>query len=96
MSNETEAEKTAAQKRSVAEVRQSISSTRRELAETLDALEYKFDVPARFGEWADDRKVQAKRMWNDNPPLVVGVVAAAVTVIGGIIVGAFSLPRRGR
>lgn len=95
MSNENTATEQPA-KRNAAQLRSDIAQTRRELAETLDALEYKFDVPARFGEWADDRKAQAKRLWKESPALVVGVLAGTVAIIGGIITGAFMLPRRGR
>lgn len=92
MSNDT------AQKaqRSAHELKRDIASTRRELAETLDALEYKFDVPARFGEWADVRKNDLQRQWETNPGLLIGIAAGAVAAIGAIIAGAFALPRRGR
>ena len=82
--------------RSAGQLNRDIASTRRELAETLDALEYKLDVPARFGEWTDDRAVQLKRAWNDNPGAVIGIAAGAAVVIAGIVAGAFALPRRGR
>ena len=87
---------TAAPARSLAQLARDKASARRELAETLDALEYKLDVPARLGEWADDRAVQVKRAWNDNPGAVIGIIAGAVVVIAGIVAGAFALPRRGR
>ena len=95
MSNENTTPEQPA-KRSAAQVRSDIAQTRHELAETLDALEYKFDVPSRLGDWAADRKTQAQRLWNDNPALTVGVLAGTVAIIGGIIAGAFMLPRRGR
>lgn len=85
-----------AQARSAGQLDRDISSTRRELAETLDALEYKLDVPARFGDWADDRLVQVRRAWNDNPGAVIGIAAGAVVAVAGIIAGALALPRRGR
>ncbi|NLT25115.1 MAG: DUF3618 domain-containing protein [Microbacteriaceae bacterium] len=84
------------QARSAGQLDRDISATRRELAETLDALEYKLDVPARFGDWADDRMVQVRRAWNDNPGAVIGIAAGAVVVVAGIVAGALALPRRGR
>ncbi|RRJ85957.1 DUF3618 domain-containing protein [Gulosibacter macacae] len=82
--------------RGAAQLRRDISSTRRELAETLDALEYKLDVPARASEWIDDRVDQVKRAWDENPGLVIGIAAGAATIVIGVIAGAFTLPRRGR
>ena len=82
--------------RSTGELKRDIASTRRELAETLDALEYKLDVPARFGEWADERKRELARQWESNPGLLIGIGAGALAAIGAIIAGAFALPRRGR
>lgn len=87
---------TGAPKRSSSEIRRDIEHTRRELAETLDALEYKLDVPARLGEWADERKEQLRKATEESPATVIGVAAGAVVVIGGIIAGVIGLARRGR
>lgn len=95
MSNDQHATPAAPQ-RSMAQLRHDIRSTRTELAETLDALEYKLDVPARLTEWGNERADQVKRAWNDNPALVLGIAAGAVAIVGGIITGALTLPRRGR
>lgn len=84
------------QARSAGQLDRDIAATRRELAETLDALEYKLDVPARFGEWAEDRTEQLKRTWDEHPGVVIGVAVGAAVAIAGIIAGAFALPRRGR
>ncbi|MDJ1370714.1 DUF3618 domain-containing protein [Gulosibacter molinativorax] len=85
-----------APKRSSGELRRDIEHTRRELAETLDALEYKLDVPARFGEWLDERKTQLRKATDESPATVIGVAASAVVLIGGIIAGVVGLARRGR
>lgn len=85
-----------APKRNAAELKRDIASTRRELAETLDALEYKFDVPTRFAEWSDDRRTDLQRQWETNPGLLIGIAVGALAAVGAIIAGAFALPRRGR
>lgn len=69
---------------------------RRELAETLNALEYKLDVPARFGEWADDRKAQFQRAKDENPGRVYGLIGGAVAGVAGIIAGVIVLANRKR
>ncbi|SJM55111.1 DUF3618 domain-containing protein [Gulosibacter sp. 10] len=83
-------------KRSSGELKADIEHTRRELAETLDALEYKLDVPARVGEWVGDRKAQLRKAFDESPVVVAGVAAGAVAVIGGIIAGVVGLARRRR
>ncbi len=69
---------------------------RRELAETLNALEYKLDVPARLGEWTDDRKAQFLRAKDENPTQVYGLLGIAAAGIVGIIAGAIVLANRKR
>lgn len=100
MSNDTNEQRTAEQRassrRSASELRRDIEHTRRELAETLDALEYKLDVPARFGEWVADRKTQLRKATEESPATVIGVAVGAVVIIGGIVAGVIGLSRRGR
>lgn len=81
-------------KRSSAELRRDIQATRRELAETLNALEYKLDVPARFGEWKDDRKQQFIAAKEENPTKVYGLLGVAAAGLAGIIAGVITLTRR--
>ncbi|MFD2757670.1 DUF3618 domain-containing protein [Gulosibacter faecalis] len=69
---------------------------RRELAETLNALEYKLDVPARFGEWADDRKAQFLRAKDENPGRVAAILGGAAAGVAGIIAGVIVLANRKR
>lgn len=90
MSNEAQA------KRSSAELRRDIQVTRRELAETLNALEYKLDVPARFGEWSTERKQQFVAAKDANPTKVYGLLGAAAAGVVGIVTGMIMLGRRGR
>lgn len=68
------------------ELRENIEQTREELASTLDALEYKFDLPARLPEFAEKAKAFAAKTWDDNPLLVIGAgVGAAVAAIGAVV-----------
>jgi len=49
------------------------------LADTLDALDDKFNVPKRTGELAD----KAKASYERNPvPWIIGGAAAAIVVVG--------------
>lgn len=77
------------------ELRADIQRRRDELAQTLDALEYKLDVPARGREFLDQGKRQLLQRWDDNPLLVAGIAAGAVVALAGAIVGIVALSRRG-
>lgn len=81
--------------RSDDELRRDIRNRRDELARTLDALEYKLDVPARGREFASAGKQKALQTWDDNPLLVAGAGAAAVVAVVGGIVASILLGRRG-
>lgn len=75
--------------RSDDELRRDIRARRDELARTLDALEYKLDVPARGQEFVDRGKQKALGVWDENPVLVAGAAAGAVlTIVGGIVAAA--------
>ncbi|MEO7122679.1 MAG: DUF3618 domain-containing protein [Lacisediminihabitans sp.] len=60
---------------------ESISATRAQLEETLDAIEDKLNVPKQAGKLA--RKAQAS--YEDNPvPWIIGATAAVI-VVGGLV-----------
>ena len=82
--------------RSDAQLRADIQRARDELAQTLDALEYKLDVPARGRELLDSTTRTLARKWDDNPLLVGGIVAGAIVAIAGAITGIVALGRRNR
>lgn len=82
--------------RSDDELRRDIRASRDELARTLDALEYKLDVPARSREFMANGKDKALRTWDENPVKVAGAGAAALVAVVGGIVGAIVLGRRNR
>ncbi|KAB1654555.1 DUF3618 domain-containing protein [Pseudoclavibacter chungangensis] len=96
MSDAHEAPKEPKEKdtRTDGELRDDIARSREQLASTLDALEYKFDIPARLPEFVETGKRSAAKLWDDNPLLVIGVgVGVAVAVIGAIV-GGIVLRRR--
>lgn len=80
--------------RSDGELRSDIQRARDELAQTLDALEYKLDVSARGREFVDSSKRELAKRWDDNPLLVAGVAVGAVVAIAGAVVGGIALARR--
>lgn len=62
-----------------AQAKAAAQSARRQLADTLDAIEDKFDVPKRTGELAG----KAKAAYEKNPvPWIVGGAAVAIIAIG--------------
>ena len=75
MSDATEAAKAAAQK------------ARHQVADTLDALEDKLNVPKRTGELVD----KAKAAYEKNPvPWIVGGAAVAIIAVGLVAWAIFS------
>lgn len=77
------------------QLRRDIEHTRNELAKTLDALEYKLDVPARGAEFVDASKRQLSKQWDDNPLLVAGIAVGAAVAVAGAVLGGIMLFRRG-
>jgi hypothetical protein len=62
-----------------ADIENKVAAARAELAETLDAIEDKLNVPKRVEELADKAKVS----YESNPlPWIIGAVGAAVVVAG--------------
>lgn len=69
---------------------------RQELSQTLNALEYKLDVPARFAEWKDARVATFKRATKKNPAKVYGFLAAGAAGLVSILTGSILLATRRR
>ncbi|MGO2110756.1 MAG: DUF3618 domain-containing protein [Pseudoclavibacter sp.] len=80
--------------RSDGELRRDIDSARDELAQTLDALEYKLDVRARGQEFLDSGREQLAKQWDDNPLLIGGLALGAVVAVAGAVVGGIFVARR--
>lgn len=61
------------------DIENKVAAARAELADTLDAIEDKLNVPKRVEELAD----KAKSSYESNPlPWIIGAVGAAVVVAG--------------
>ncbi|WP_238421157.1 DUF3618 domain-containing protein [Gordonia sp. 'Campus'] len=63
-----------------------IEQQRQELAETVDALAAKLDVPARVSEAASETAQTAKVKAQENRTVVIGAAVAAVLAVGAIII----------
>lgn len=91
-----EAEEKPKDTRSTGELRRDIDRAREELAQTLDALEYKLDVSARGREWIDSGRRTLSNAWDERPLVVAGAAAGALALLAGAVVGVFALLRRDR
>jgi len=58
--------------------RSDVERARADLAETLDAIEYKLNVPKRASE-------RVQRLRAENPLALVGIAAGAVAAIAGVV-----------
>ncbi|MGN6428816.1 MAG: DUF3618 domain-containing protein [Leifsonia sp.] len=67
--------------------RSDVERARAELAATLDAIEYKLNVPKRTAE-----RIQALR--RDNPVALAGIAVGVALAVGGAVWGIVSLIRR--
>ena len=67
--------------------RSDVERARAELAATVDAIEYKLNVPKRTSE-----RIQKLRA--ENPVALAGLAAAAVAAVAGIVWGVVVLVRR--
>jgi hypothetical protein len=81
--------------RSHEQIRKDVVKNRQDLAETLDALEFKLNVPkqARFAAQRLTKKIQTLR--EENPAVLVAGAATAAAVLGtGIWLGVRAISRR--
>lgn len=70
-----------------ADAKAAAQTARRQLVDTIEALEDKFDVPARTSELVE----KAKIAYNRNPvPWIVGGAALAVIAVGLVAWAVFS------
>jgi hypothetical protein len=58
--------------------RSDVDRLRGELAETIDAIEYKLNVPKRVAE-------RVQRLRSDNPLVLVGITVGVAAAIGGVV-----------
>ncbi|WP_431219688.1 DUF3618 domain-containing protein [Leifsonia xyli] len=67
--------------------RSDVDRARAELAATVEAIEYKLNVPRRASERID-------RLRKENPTALVAIVAGAAVALAGAVWGIVSLIRR--
>lgn len=67
--------------------RSDVDRARAELAATLDAIEYKLNVPKRTAE-------RIQRLRKENPAALAGIAAGAAVAVAGIVWGVVRLLRR--
>lgn len=74
--------------RSTAQIKADVERTRAELAATLDAIEYRINVPKRVSS-----RIRALR--EENPALLAAIAVAAVAVTGVLVFAGIRSIRRG-
>jgi ElaB/YqjD/DUF883 family membrane-anchored ribosome-binding protein len=70
--------------RQLSEIRSDIEATRQRLAETLDAIEDRLDVPKRVRAAVQDALDQLDALRQERPEVVYGVLAGIAGVIAGV------------
>lgn len=67
--------------------RSDVDRARAQLAATVDAIEYKLNVPKRTAERVD-------RLRKENPAALAGIAVAAAVAVAGVVWGVVALVRR--
>jgi hypothetical protein len=67
-------------------IKAEIEATRAQLAETVDELSARLDVPARARERAARAKDTAVETYRESPPAVIGAALALAAVVLGLVV----------
>jgi uncharacterized protein DUF3618 len=70
--------------RALSEIRSDIEVTRQRLAQTLDEIEERLDVPKRVRKAVAEGRERFETMREDNPALVYGVLGGAAAVVVGV------------
>ena len=78
-------EKPAEPKRSPAELHSDIERTRAELRATLDAIEFRLNVPKQARHAVHRTKVRLRAAWERNPAMVAGIAGGAVAAAAALI-----------
>ena len=68
------------------QIKAEIEATRAQLAETVDELSARLDVPARAKERAARVKDTAVETYRESPPAVIGAALAVAGVVLGLVV----------
>jgi hypothetical protein len=75
----------AASKKSLADLRKDAHAARSEVASTLDAIEYKLNVPKQVRINGRRLSFALHRLGDQNPAGLAGIAVAAASVAGGIV-----------
>lgn len=76
------------------ELRTEVVRARLDLADTLNAIEDKLNVPRKLQRRTDRWNQQLRRMRAENPLALAGVAVGAVVVIGGLVWGIVAVVTR--
>lgn len=70
--------------RALSEIRSDIEATRQKLAETLDAIEDRLDVPKRVRAMVQDAMDRLDALRQERPAVVYGVLAGMAGLVAGV------------
>lgn len=70
--------------RALSEIRSDIESTRQRLAQTLDEIEERLDVPKRVTKMVKEYRAKFDTAREENPAAVYGAIGAAAAVVAGV------------
>ena len=70
--------------RQLSEIRSDIEATRQRLAETLDAIEERLDVPKRVRAAVQDAMDSLDRVRQERPEVIYGVLAGIAGLLAGV------------
>lgn len=85
MTTNDQAVRAPSEKRSLDDLRADSRHARAELASTLDAIEYKFNVPKQLRITRRRLTLALRQLGEDSPAALVGVAAGAAAVVGVIV-----------
>jgi ElaB/YqjD/DUF883 family membrane-anchored ribosome-binding protein len=70
--------------RQLSEIRSDIEATRQRLAETLDAIEERLDVPKRVRKGINDAIERLDTIRQERPEVVYAAIAGALGLVAGV------------
>ncbi len=70
--------------RQLSEIRSDIEATRQRLAETLDAIEERLDVPKRVRAAVTDAIERLDTIRQERPEVVYAAIASALGIVAGV------------
>jgi hypothetical protein len=76
---------TSEEKHSLGDLRTEARQARAELASTLDAIEYKFNLPKQFRIQRRRLSLALRQLGEESPAALVGIAAGAATVVGVVV-----------